>query len=202
MCIPLLPLGLVLMVLAVLRFRSIPVLYETSNCIRCRYSLEGLPRAGACPECGRRYDFKDPTALRKYQQTPRERMALDGVPMVAAFAAAAVGCAIATEPFSLEMAVFALIVSIVSVLPPMIMNHAADGRVPRRVAWTIAISGSVPGAVLGAIGFGEGVNGQLPHPYSDAAWGGSLFGLMVSTLLVGLMGAVTSHDAYKRASAA
>lgn len=201
MCIPLLPLGLVLMVLAVLRFRSIPAFYETSICIRCRYSLKGLPRAGLCPECGRRYDLEDQTSLRKYRQAPRERMALDGVPMAVAFAAAAVGCVMANEPFSLEMAVFALIVSLVSVLPPMIMNHAADGRVRRRVAWTIAIAGSVPGAVTAVISFAD-VVGPKSDPYSVAAWAGVLYGLTVSTLLVGLMGVVAAHDAYNRARAA
>jgi hypothetical protein len=201
MCIPLLPLGLVLMVLAVLRFRSIPVLYETSNCIRCRYSLEGLPRAGMCPECGRRYDLEDQTSLRKYRQTPRERMALDGVPMAVAFAAAAIACAVAKVPFNLEMAVYGLIVGLVSVLPPMIINHAADGRVRRRVAWTIAIAGSVPAAVLAALTFGSLVNSQQADPYSEPAWAGVLYGLTISTLLVGFMGAVASHDAYNRARA-
>jgi len=190
------------MVLAVLRFRSIPVLYETSICIRCRYSMEGLPRAGMCPECGRRYDLEDQTSLRKYQRTPRERMALDVVPMAVAVAAAAIGCAMASEPFSIEMVVFALIVSLVSVLPPMIMNHAADGRVPRRVAWTITITGSVPGAMPAAIGFGESVNSQLSNLFGEAAWVFALGGLTVSTLLVGLLGVAAAHDAYKRARAA
>ena len=201
MCIPLLPLGLVLMVLAVLRFRSIPALYETSICIRCRYSLRGLPRAGKCPECGRQYDCDDRTGLRKYNRTPRERILLDGVPVAVAFAAAAVGCAMATEMLGLELIVFALIVSLVSVLPPMMMNHASDGRVQRHVAWTVAIAGSVPGAMLAAFAFGDLVDSQQPDPYSAAAWAGALYGLTASTLLVGLMGAASSHDAFNRARA-
>jgi hypothetical protein len=109
---------------------------------------------------------------------------------------------VATVPFSIEVAAYSLIVSLVSVLPSMVMILAADGRVPQRVAWTIAIAGSVPSALFAAIGFGDSVSSQLHDPYSDAAWGGSLLGLMVSTVFVGLLGVVASHDAVTRVRAA
>lgn len=183
--LPLFIVAVALFVGALIGIATLPVIHLKEFCAGCGYSRIGLPAGADCPECGKPFGVEVHTSFRAVAKSRRHRTRLMVIPALIGIAGAAAILPTSSSSLGIVGLFVVLILGLGTAVPGVMIGGLAAGRTTTPSAWTVALAGSLPSAVLGGTGLIE--LSRMPWEYFGLP-GLPIVAGVISTGLAGAVG--------------